>query len=304
MAFDLNRFYRELDEHYGAHDNEKTEAFLKKSKETADRAGTPMPVNTGCPSCVPPLEPNWAFVSVCNEMACFYRGLSRFEESLATFEEAQKELESLYQQRSAEYATVLLNKAGTYRYMGDTEKALEHFQKAARIFEQHPDCPKATLAGLYNNIGLVYLDQKKPEEALGSFVQAMNLLEAEADVLVETGTTWNNMAAALDILGKTEEANMALENAIAILKEIDDGSNPHYPAALNTRGTLKYRAGDYAAALEDFQAALEKTKLVYGENVEYAHGCRNCAAVCLAMGDDAGAESWQQKADEILKHLK
>lgn len=51
MAFDLNRFlHRELDEHYGAHDNEKTEAFLKSKKETADRAGTPMPVNTGCPS--------------------------------------------------------------------------------------------------------------------------------------------------------------------------------------------------------------------------------------------------------------
>ena len=95
MAFDISRFYQDLDACYGNHDNAATEAFLKKSRDVADRAGAPMPVNTGCPSCVTPLEPNWAYVSVCNEMACFYRGLSRFSESLEVFELAQKELESV-----------------------------------------------------------------------------------------------------------------------------------------------------------------------------------------------------------------
>lgn len=78
-------------------------------------------------------------------------------------------------------------------------------------------------------------------------------------------------------------------------------ANPHYPAALNTRGILKYRAGDYQSALEDFEEALEKIKLVYGENVEYARGCRNCAAVCLALDDETAAADWEQKADSIEK---
>lgn len=48
MAFDISRFYQDLDACYGNHDNAATEAFLKKSRDVADRAGAPMPVNTGC----------------------------------------------------------------------------------------------------------------------------------------------------------------------------------------------------------------------------------------------------------------
>lgn len=301
MAFDISRFYQDLDACYGNHDNAATEAFLKKSRDVADRAGAPMPVNTGCPSCVTPLEPNWAYVSVCNETACFYRGLSRFSESLEVFELAQKELESLYQQRTTEYATVLLNKAGTYRLMGELDQALKYFRKAADIFEQHPESPQTTLAGLYNNIGLVYLDQRKPQEALTCFAGAMNALQYLENAIVETGTTWNNIAAAYNLLDNTKEAWDAADHAAAILGALDDGCNPHYPAALNTRGTIKYRAGDYQSALEDFEEALEKIKLVYGENVEYARGCRNCAAVCLALDDETAAADWEQKADSIEK---
>lgn len=47
MAFDISRFYQDLDACYGNHDNAATEAFLKKSRDVADRAGAPMPVNTG-----------------------------------------------------------------------------------------------------------------------------------------------------------------------------------------------------------------------------------------------------------------
>ena len=39
MAFDLNRFYRQLDEHYAAHDNAATEQFLKSSRSQAYQQG-------------------------------------------------------------------------------------------------------------------------------------------------------------------------------------------------------------------------------------------------------------------------
>ena len=110
MAFDLNRFYRQLDEHYAAHDNTATEQFFKDSRQKAYQDGLADPLPAGCPSCAPPIKPNMAYVSVCNEMACFYRGLSRFQDSLDAFAQAQEELESLCLQNTAEYATILLNK--------------------------------------------------------------------------------------------------------------------------------------------------------------------------------------------------
>ena len=303
MAFDLERFYRELDAHYAAHDNREVEKFFRKSQEAAYNSGMAFPANDGCPSCVPELKPNMEYVAVCNEMACFYRGLSRFTESLETFELAKKELESLYCQNTVEYATVLLNMAGTYRYMKETDCALKYFTDAAKILEQQKDSPSSVLAGLYNNIGLVYLDRQEPGQAIGYFEQALSLVSAAPEQIVELGTTWNNLAVGYDALGKQTEAKMAVQNAVAILSELDDGVNPHYPAALNTRGTFAYRAGEYDQALADFTQALEKTKLVYGENIEYTYGCDNCAAVCKMLGHSEEAEQWARLGSTVRERL-
>lgn len=303
MAFDLQKFYQELDQHYAAHDNGATECFLTESRDKAYEEGLVIPVNDGCPSCVPPLEPNMAYVAVCNEMACFYRGLSRWQESLDTFSLAQQELESLYRQGSAEYATVLLNKAGNYRYMGDLDQALEHFTRAAGILEAGRGAGKGVLAGLYNNIGLVYLDRREPQQAVEYFLRALPLVSEAPDQIVELGSTWNNLAAGYQAMGQKTEAGQAIENAVAILSELDCGTNPHYPAALNTRGTFAFYEGNYEQALDDFTEALDKTKLVYGKNVEYAYGCDNCAAVCRKLGREPEAAAWAERGRQVRAKL-
>lgn len=310
MAFDLGKFYKELDEHYAARNLEDTEKFLKRSRELAWERGAVIPVNEGCPSCVPPLEPNMAYVSVCNELACFYRGLSRFEESLEAFGQAQKELESLYRTRTPEYATVLLNKAGTYRYMGELDQALEHFAQAARILEQadsdggsQAGVQPGVLAGLYNNIGLVWMDKGRPEQAAEYFERAMSLIGGNPEALAEEGTTWNNLAASYQALGRQEEAAAAIDQAVEILGSQDCGENPHYPAALNTRGVFAWNQGRFEDALADFETALKKTEAVYGKNVEYAAGCDNCAAVCRKLGREEQAEAYEAEGAAVRKRL-
>lgn len=303
MTFDLDQFYRELDEHYAAHDNEATERFLKSCRSRAWQEGLADPISTGCPSCAPALEPNMPYVSVCNEMACFYRGLSRFQDSLDCFTLAQEELESLYLQNTPEYATILLNKAGTYRYMGDLDHALDHFSRSARILETDNKGKPEVLAGLYNNIGLVWMDKQEPEKALSYFRHALPLVTANDNQIVEQGTTWNNLAAAYNALGQRAQADEAIRNSIQILSKLDCGVNPHYPAALNTRGTFAYQAGNYEQALADFLEALEKTRLVYGENIEYAYACNNCAAVCSQLGRTGEAKEWTEKHQAIRTRL-
>ncbi|MGN0157627.1 MAG: tetratricopeptide repeat protein [Brotaphodocola sp.] len=287
IMFDLEQFYANLDEHYAAHDNQATEIFLLQSREMALNSLQ---------------KPNMAYVSVCNELACFYRGLSRWNESLETFSLAQQELEFASCQGTEEYATVLLNKAGTYRYMRDLDSAISLFRQAADILEI-TDGRKEILAGLYNNMGLVYLDLRNPNQALSYFHKALLIVQEYAHQIVEQGTTWNNLAAAYQAAGDQEKAKEAAAHAVSILSKLDCGVNPHYPAALNTRGTLAYQEGRYEQALADFQEALEKTKLVYGENVEYACGCENCAAVCRKLGKNAEAEVWMQKGTALRKKL-
>ena len=133
MAFDLNQFYRKLDEHYAAHDNTATEQFLKASRSQAYQEDLAGPLPEGCPGCAPPLKPNMPYVSVCNETACFYRGLSRFQESLDAFTLAQEELEALYLQNTVEYAYGCANCAAACEKLGRMEDAGEWREKCEEV---------------------------------------------------------------------------------------------------------------------------------------------------------------------------
>ena len=303
MTFDLQEFYRQLDEHYASLDRNATEAFLLESRKKAQAAGQPELLRDGCPACAPQLTPNGALIAVCNELACFYRGLSRWEQSLEAFTQAQQEMEQYYQNDSVQYATILLNKAGTYRYMGQPQQALELFEHSEKILSSLESVPESVLAGLYNNTGLALLDLRRPQEALERFRQALPLVEENHASIVEQGSTWNNLAAAYRNLGRIPEAIEAMDRSIAILEKMDCGRNPHYPAALNTRGICHYQQGDYKAALADFTSALKITALVYGENIEYAYGCDNCSAVCKKMGLAEEAQAWLNKSKAIRERL-
>ena len=60
---------------------------------------------------------------------------------------------------------------------------------------------------------------------------------------------------------------------------------------------------DFLFALEDFLEALEKTRLVYGENAEYAYGCSNCAAACEKLGRMEEAGGWGEKYREEQQQI-
>jgi tetratricopeptide (TPR) repeat protein len=301
MAFDLERFYQELDAHYARHDNAATEEFLTKSKAQAQALSDVCPIRTGCTSCVEGPEVNLELVSVCNELACFYRGLSRWEESLATFEEARRELETYYQSQTPNYAAVLLNMAGVLRLMGRLEEAEESFQKAAAIFEANGLSQSYHMAGVHNNLALVYQDRGELDKAAGEMEAALAIIEGLENNAVELGTTYNNLAVAYAGLGRQADADAAISKSISILETLDCGVNPHYPAALNTQGLFAYRAGDYEKAAACMTAALEKTEQVYGKNVEYAIGCRNCAQVFEKLGDTEKAARYQAEAAPLCE---
>ena len=304
MAFDLQRFYRELDASYDAHDLAATERFLLSAREASRQDPVITSGSEGCMSCAPQIAVNLDYVCVCSELGCFYRGLSRWRESIAAFEQAQSEMEQYYATDNPEYGVVLLNKAGAYRYMGDLPAALAAFEQARKRLEASDKTPPLTLAGLYNNIGLVRLDLREAEAALSLFDRAMALLGAPEEHPTEYGTTCNNLATAYGRLGKMEEAAAAADRAIDTLSALDGGDNCHYPAALNTRGLLRYRQGDAAGALADFTLAAEKTRLCYGENIEYVNACANCAACCEWLGDASGALAWHAKERAVSARLK
>ena len=64
---------------------------------------------------------------VYNEMGSFYRGTSRYQESLSAFRKSQELVLDLKGRDTADYAVSVNNIAGTYRLMGEYEQAVSLF---------------------------------------------------------------------------------------------------------------------------------------------------------------------------------
>lgn len=299
MSFDLNHFYAQLDGFFAKRDNELVERYLRSALEEAKMDGVAQTLDSADGN----RKANLAYVAVCNELASFLRGLSRFNESLAVYDAAKEELRSHGQEQSAHYATVLLNEAGCWRYMQKPHKALELFLQAAEIFSLAPEKHPQLLAGLYNNIALVYLDLQQADKARTYLQQALEICKKIPDMRQELGITWNNLANACYALGQKEEAFYAANQAIQILGALSDGQDAHYPAALHTRGMLQFSEGNVIQALEDFQQSLTKTRQVFGENVDYMITCSNCALCCRKLGRDQEAQKWEDKYQALKARL-
>lgn len=291
---EIDKFYEDLDSVYSTNDLKRIEAFLLESRQRFYEQSQGPIFSHGCTNCIPEARPNMDYVSVCNELACFYRGLSRWQDSIESFIAAVNELKRFHLNDTPNYAMVLLNMAGAYRLMGEREKALENFTQAGDIFKSKGVDNPYVYASLYNNIALVYHDLGDADSALRYLLLALENIEKTPENVTELGSTCNNLAALYISKGELDKAQEYVELAITALRQA--GDEAHYPAALNTRGTLSFRCGDYASALADFSAALALTEKVYSKSAEYISGCENCAETCDKLGDIQQAEYYRNLA--------
>ena len=103
-----------------------------------------------------------------------------------------------------------ISKGDSYALKGCRKKALLHYFKAVEFFTLSDN--QKFLATAYNNIGALYLDEKKPDEALHYFKSARKLhlfLRTEK----EEARALTNTASALLLKGALAEAAHALEEA-------------------------------------------------------------------------------------------
>lgn len=320
MAFDINKFYEDLDAHYARYDNAATEQFLKDSLAESEEF---MIIPSSCSSCddhcdrtgeekyeqLSDREKEWIIncsdtrIAILNEMACFYRGISQWDKSIAAFEAVKEELENRGLQNNSAYAVVILNMAGAYRLMGKFDDALAAFKNAEAILLASKNTTDYEFAGLYNNTGLVYQDIGQLANAAECFEKALTYLEKVPDNEAEVATNRANLAVTYYNSGNKEKALDCLNKSIEIFDTLDGGLNPHYAGALNTKAVMLFSAGSYKEAADTFITSIEKTKLIFGENKEYAIGCRNAAQAFAQLGDQEKADHYAGIANDIMAKI-
>ena len=142
MQQTLQTFYQNLDQYYAAGDVDQMERFLLET-EAQYRKNTAGAAQIG--------------IAVYNELGSLYRGISRYDASISSFQHARQLVEKEIGTDSVQYATVLNNMAGTCRLMGHFDDALRLFHMAEQIYARAGEEQSYAYASVLNNLSLIHI---------------------------------------------------------------------------------------------------------------------------------------------------
>jgi tetratricopeptide (TPR) repeat protein len=278
-------FYDQLDKLFETGQSGKVDEFLRQSLVEAEET-----------------RDSHAVVSVLNEMAGYYRSVSRFQESIAAADRAVSEARALGLDRDASFGTTLLNAATAYRAAGQNERALSIYQEVLSIYERQLKPGDPLFASLYNNMSSVHMAGGRLDEAALLLKKALDSLTPLADCRTEAAIVRTNLAVICLKCGKNDDASLLLEQSIAVLGEKSSNQSrhdPHYAAALNAMAEVHYKSGKFGLAVVTYQMALAQIEENFGRNLDYAVTCDNCALAYRALGDSAQADICRRVAEGI-----
>ena len=284
----LEDFYRELDAQYAQGDRVETERFLLealhkalcKSKENAE-----------------------LLIAVYNELGSFYRGISRYAQSIAAFERARAFAASDLGEHSGQYATILNNMAGVYRLTGEYTRAIELFQKAAEVYRGEGWADSYAYASVLNNLALACRESGQLAQAVKYLGQALALLEKMPDQQQEVAITYNNLTALYSAQGEKNMAMLCLQRALQSFEKCEDEENVHYAAGLNSLAGFLFAEGDCDRALALYRKSARYTLRFFGENMDYGLTYQNLSWVYERMGRLEEAIAALEKAKKIYERL-
>lgn len=285
MEENLVYFYRRLDQHYAEGDLDAVERFLLEYAQAMRQSGAD------------------ALIAVCNELGSFYRGVSRYAQSLSAFQEAGEKIVARLGTDCTEYATLLNNMAGTFRLAGRQERALDCFSRAVEIYRRCGAEESYAYASVLNNMALAHQELGQNEAAAQCLEQALALIEKLPEHRQEAAVTYSNLTALYHKLGRRRKAMGCLDRALAIFEACGREKSPHYAAALNSLAGFLYDSGEDQRAIKTYQKAAAYTRRFFGENVDYAVTCQNMCWVYKRMGRLREAAEALRTAERVYCRL-
>lgn len=288
MQQTLQTFYQNLDQYYAAGDVDQMERFLLET-EAQYRKNTAGAAQIG--------------IAVYNELGSLYRGISRYDASISSFQHARQLVEKEIGTDSVQYATVLNNMAGTCRLMGHFDDALRLFHMAEQIYARAGEEQSYAYASVLNNMSLVYRELEDLQPAIDYLEKALKIIQTMPNTQQEIAITYNNLAAMYRQAGNTAKAMQCVDLAMQYFDQCCEQENVHYAAGLNSLAGLLYAERDDERALELYQKSAQYTKRFFGENIEYGITCRNMYWVYERLGKRNEAIEALEKAREIFAQV-
>jgi serine/threonine protein kinase/Tfp pilus assembly protein PilF len=212
---------------------------------------------------------------------------------------ASKKLEDKFKDRPLIEASIRHKLGWTYRTIGESEKAEQHFLRAIEIYQQHhgeehPDTLRAS-----SNIGWVYEDQGRYHDMERLWAKNLQISQRVSGVEQQVGTM-NALAVTFYYLGRYKEAESLFDKILQTLQR--EGGEENVPNLPNWKCNLArvYTAqGRYDEAAQLFHRTMEAAG--WDVNLRYTTELAN---MYRDQGQYGKAESLFDKTLESLRQVK
>lgn len=156
-----------------------------------------------------------------NELVGHYRKVQERDKAFAHAAEALRLLDDMDFRDTISAGTTYVNVATAYQAFGENARALAVFEQAKAVYESIPTLKPELLGGLYNNMALAYVTEKRFSEAHALYEKAIETMAKAEHGAPEQAITYLNMAdaaeAELGPLDASETIDTCLETAQALL---------------------------------------------------------------------------------------
>lgn len=257
---DVRHILAQVDAYYKQNQGKEAEKLLSRAIEQAVEE-----------------EDDDSLLQLLNELLGYYRETDEREavDRLAAQTVAQAKRMGL--EGTVPYATTLLNVANAYRACGRLEDSLERYREVEEIYQKELEPDSMFVAGLKNNLSLLYQEMGDFRRAKENLLQALAIAERKEEPY-EIGITCANLAGTCAQLGELAEAKEYAERSAKVFEE-HNVTDSHYGAALATLGTCLYRGAKYGEALDYYRRAAEIVEKSLGKN-EYYRRLQEYIAAC------------------------
>ena len=184
-------------------------------------------------------------------------------------------------------------------YKTEQELAIKYFRKAAELQKELK--LEIGLASTLNNLGLLYSNQGRYQEAESLYRGALSLGQRWlGDEHLDVATSLNNLAALCNNQGRYQEAESLLVQALELKQRWLGDEHPDVASSLNNLAALYNNQGRYQEAESLYRGALSLGQRLLGdEHPDVASSLNNLAVLYNNQGRYQEAESLLVQALEL-----
>lgn len=212
------------------------------------------------------------------DLARNYRGLNKYEESVATFKKALTVFERKIAKKDLQYAEILLDLGTTYQWMKQVESSKNLLLTSIEIIEEYNGKSYPIYRDVTERLGVCYAEMRQFDSAKLVLKTAMLLYEKAQDYSQGYFYTLDNLTTVFIDTEEYKAANIQAEKMEAMAKNLWGTNDLRYARTLFLLGSVNQGLKEYAFAeklyskAENIHQSLQDTNSIAYSTILYHLG--------------------------------